>query len=61
MATDDKPKRKWCPLCRDWKAATVTATQSKDSELVEASREAIYCPQCGAKLRDEPSEKPQER
>src|SRR5437867_3077700 len=59
MQSDDSVERKWCPLCQEWKAATVTVAQSKDSELVQTNRELTYCPQCGAMLRDEPNEKPQ--
>jgi ribosomal protein S27AE len=56
METDDSTKRKWCPLCGEWKAATAMAAQLKDAELAEVSREITYCPQCGALLRDEPDE-----
>jgi hypothetical protein len=48
------PTRKWCPLCGEWKAATVLVSESKDTELIESSRQIIYCPECGAMLRDEP-------
>jgi hypothetical protein len=58
MEADDSIKRKWCPLCSEWKAATVMVAQLKDAELVETSRQITYCPQCGAMLRDEPTEKP---
>jgi hypothetical protein len=58
MQTDDGGKRKWCPLCYEWKAATVMVSQLKDSELVESSHELTYCPKCGAMLRDEPNKKP---
>lgn len=58
METGDSVKRKWCPLCHEWKAATVLAAQLKDSELLETTRELTYCPQCGAMLRDDPTKKP---
>jgi hypothetical protein len=58
METDDSTKHKWCPLCQEWKVATVKVAQLKNSELVDTSREITYCPQCGAMLRDEPNEKP---
>jgi hypothetical protein len=58
MQTDDSVKRKWCPLCRVWKLATVPLAQSKNSKLVETTYELTYCPQCGAMLRDEATEKP---
>jgi hypothetical protein len=44
--------RKWCPLCREWKAAIVLRAETVGTELVESSREITYCPECGAKLRD---------
>jgi RNase P subunit RPR2 len=59
METDDSVKRKWCPLCHEWKTATVMVAQLKDSELVETTRDLIYCPQCGAMLREDPNKKPQ--
>ena len=58
MQTDDSVKRKWCPLCQQWMAATVEVAQFKDAELVETTRELTYCPQCGAMLRDEPNKRP---
>ena len=57
--TDDIADRKWCPLCQEWKAATVNVDPLKGSEFVETSREITYCPQCGAMLRDKPNEKHQ--
>jgi hypothetical protein len=50
--------RKWCPLCCEWKVATVLVSDSKDTVLTESRREIIYCPECGAMLRDDPKEKP---
>jgi hypothetical protein len=44
--------RKWCHLCREWKAAIVLRAEAVGTELVETSRELTYCPQCGAMLRD---------
>jgi hypothetical protein len=51
--TDDSVERKWCPLCQEWKAATVLISETKETELVQSSRKVIYCPECGARLRDE--------
>jgi hypothetical protein len=42
---------KWCPLCGDWKYPTETATAGDTDSHVEV----IYCPDCGAKLRDSDS------
>jgi hypothetical protein len=58
MEIDDSVERKWCPLCNEWKSATVMVSQFRETEMVETSREVTYCPQCGALLRDEPNEKP---
>jgi hypothetical protein len=58
MEIDDKVKRKWCPLCNEWKAATVMVSQLRETDSVGTSREITYCPQCGAMLRDQPKEKP---
>jgi formate dehydrogenase maturation protein FdhE len=45
--------RKWCPLCGEWKVASVLVSESKDTELVESTRQIIYCPECGAMLRED--------
>ena len=50
--------RKWCPLCGEWKVATVLVSESKDTVLIESRRDITYCPECGAMLRDDPKEKP---
>jgi hypothetical protein len=47
-------ERKWCPLCEEWKVTTVKVADSLDSELIASTHEMIYCPECGALLRDEP-------
>ena len=44
--------QKWCPLCKEWKAAIVLHGEESATEKVELGRELVYCPQCGAKLRD---------
>ena len=47
---DDMGPHKWCPLCREWKAAIVLRAETVGTELVETSRELTYCPRCGAML-----------
>ena len=49
---NDMP-RKWCPLCGEWKAATVYIAETRDGKLVESQREVTYCSEFGARLRDE--------
>lgn len=51
-----KAKRKWCPTCADWKAASFTDREVDDAGgisilIAEYEREATFCPDCGTELQ----------
>jgi RNase P subunit RPR2 len=48
---DNREKRKWCPLCGEWKDANVSA-EERDEQNEARQNEIVFCRDCGAKLRD---------
>ena len=47
--TNDRPSqaedtKKWCPICQKWKNSII--------KLDDKTRRLLYCPVCGALLRD---------